>query len=137
MRLLLSTLLRLLFPSWAFFDVATATPELEVRRAPPDGEAGAWQRAVRVAPRQWWHLLWNPSGTRALAEQALVERLDVLRSRGDDASPEGLVSQALVERLAASAVPPEWLFGPRAGWQYRVAVTGEPDAPVHDGSVAP
>ena len=42
LRLLLSTLLRLLFPSWPFFDEAVTPPTLEVRRVASSGDEGGW-----------------------------------------------------------------------------------------------
>jgi hypothetical protein len=119
---ILAVLLRLLFPSWAFFDVAGAPPTLEVRAHPPGGAPGPWMAVVRAPARRWWHLVFNPEGTRALAEQTLVERwCDELEAGGMESARES-VTGALVGQLAASAAPPGWRTGREAGWQYRLVV---------------
>ena len=46
------TLLRQLFPSWEFFDVARLPPSLQFRLLPDEEEPGAWYDVVRPAPRR-------------------------------------------------------------------------------------
>ena len=106
-------LLRLLFPSWAFFDAVTDVPRLEIRLCPPDGAPAPWQPALRSVPRGVHHLVYNPEGTEALAVQAIVDRFAVECESGlADA-----VTQALVERVAARAAA-------QAASAMRVAATG-------------
>lgn len=93
-------LLRLLFPSWAFFDAVTDVPLLEVRTWTPSGAPTVWMAAT-VAPRRGWrHILFNPEGNEHLAVQAVVDRFAVECETGihDD------VTRALVEQIAARAV---------------------------------
>lgn len=120
---LLRTLLRLIFPSWAFFDVAMAPPVLEVRVFSATGEAGPWRAAVQAPRRRWWHLVFNPSGTRALAWQTVVERWcdeHVGTPPNQAAAPGGDVTSTLLEHLAEGAARQ---LGAGAGWQWRIVVT--------------
>ncbi|GAB1343795.1 hypothetical protein [Gemmatimonas sp.] len=117
-------LLRLLFPSWAFFDVVTDVPRLDVRSWRAGSESGVWRPAL-VAPRRGIrHLLYNPEGTEHLALQALVDRFAVECEAGD----RHAVTVALLTRLAARAAA-EPGRGPHAAhgaasdtwsWQWRI-----------------
>ena len=131
--LLLTTLARLLFPAWGFFDVATSAPRLEVR-ARRDGETpGPWQAAVVAAPRRFRHLLFNPDGTRVLAEQTLVDRWvsECIHAAEHELQVAAdSVSALLTRQLAASNVPLAWRTGIGAGWEYRVCVDAD-----HDGTI--
>jgi hypothetical protein len=122
---LLTTLLRLLFPSWAFFDVASAPPALEVRPRPANGEPGAWRAVVQAPPRRWWHLVFNPLGTRALLQQTLVERwcdeVDGTATNELDDSTAAMTTR-LLEHLAEGATVGAWRSGGDAGWEWRVVV---------------
>ncbi len=110
-----ATLLRQLFPSWEFFDVAGVPPSLEYRLLADDGSAGPWMPAVCVPVRRWWHVLFNPEGTRALAAQTLVERWHRELTELGPHAVATASSQALVNALVAA----------RAGdrrWQLRLVV---------------
>ena len=123
------TLLRQLFPSWKFFDVAQLPPTLQFRVLPDEGEPGAWYNVVRPWPRRWWHLLFNPAGTQTLAAQTLVEQwYTELVERGEEAaSCEG--SLQLVIALSDSVRRERQLSGSAApdGWQLRLIMVDESD----------
>ncbi len=151
MRLLFDTLLRLLFPTWAFFDVSGAPPSLEVRRIVAPDAAGAWEPVVRASPRRWWHLFYNPAGTYTLAAQTLVERLytELRDAEGrpvgaDAAAAESRMAEteALVANLAESVLLASWREDARASgsakatWQWRIVVRdGADDAEWYLGAV--
>ena len=131
----LSVLLRLLFPSWAFFDIVGEPPSLEVLVHHEHHPTGVWQRVVYPARRRWWHILFNPAGTRTLAAQTVVERCyaELISDDGDAASRRGPV--AVVDALAAAWVRHEGSGAPRmepttghddrqerASWQWRIIV---------------
>jgi hypothetical protein len=141
--LFLSTLARLLFPAWGFFDVATSAPRLEVRARRAGETPGPWQPAVVAAPRRFRHLLFNPDGTRVLAEQTLVDRwvsecmnaaVHEQHVAADSASANSVsahsVTALLTRQLAQSNVPLAWRTGIGAGWEYRVCVDAD-----HDGTI--
>lgn len=98
---LLTSLLRLLFPSWAFFNVASAPPSLEVRATTPPDASGPWLAVVRAPRRRWWHLFFNARGTQALARQTVVERWQAEHDAGEDES----VSWALLQNMAEQEIP--------------------------------
>jgi hypothetical protein len=106
----LSTLLRLLFPSWEFFDVARRPPALEVLVRHENRPTGVWQRVVYPPTRRWWHLVCNPAGTRTLAAQTIVERCyaELDRDDGDPAARQaamtmvGALAESWVRRADAS-----------------------------------
>lgn len=104
LRLLFSTLLRLLFPSWAFFDEAVIPPTLEVRRTSMNGADEPWVSAVRAPRRRWWHVAFNPEGTRALAAQTLVERLYLAEVNGEADSDDARLLRTLVGNVTESAL---------------------------------
>lgn len=122
-----STLLRQLFPSWEFFDVARLSPTLQLRRLPSGAEPGAWLGVVRPAPRRWWQLFFNPAGTQTLAAQTLVERwYTELIEQGEDA-PACRESFAVITALAEGTLAGR-AVGPlteRGGWQLRLVVIDE------------
>lgn len=124
-----STLLRQLFPSWEFFDVARLPPTLQIRLLPIDGAPGAWLGVVRPSPRRWWHLLFNPAGTQTLAAQTLVERWYTELVEEGAPSAACQESLALMTALAELALA-ELALEPSAGydgWQLRVIVTDGDD----------
>lgn len=112
----IQTLLRLLFPSWAFFDHAGDVPSLEVR--PQPAQLDVWYPVVQPPARRWWHLLLNPRGTQALAEQTLVERW---HSEVEE-SEESVGTRALVERLVAEYVRASGDSRVGPSWEYRLVV---------------
>lgn len=121
-----STLLRQLFPSWEFFDVARLPPALQLRRLSLQDGPGHWLGAVHPSPRRWWHLLYNPAGTQSLAAQTLVERwYTELAELGEDA-PACRESLALVRALAESALSESAVTVADAaegdGWQFRLVI---------------
>ena len=126
-----SILLRQLFPSWEFFDVARLPPTLQLRVLCPNEAAGDWLEVVRAAPRRWWHLILNPAGTQTLAAQTLVERwyTELLES-GEDALicrdtfvlVQALAESALIGGAQATTTTTTTL---RSDWQLRLVVVDE------------
>lgn len=122
-----STLLRQLFPSWEFFDVARLSPTLQLRRLPSGAEPGAWLGVVRPAPRRWWQLFFNPAGTQTLAAQTLVERwYSELIEQGED-TPACRESFAVITALAEGTLAERGVvpLAERGGWQLRLVVIDE------------
>lgn len=130
MRLLLQTLLRLLFPAWGFFDVAGVRPVLEWRRVEPTGPGGAWEPLLSSPPWRWWHAVVHPAGTRHLAEQTLVERATFECLQGDDATESltlvdhlvthvltHMMAQPMAQPMARRATPS---VPPPTRWQWRL-----------------
>ena len=124
-----STLLRQLFPSWEFFDVARLPPTLELRRLSAQGEPGAWVGVVHPSPRRWWHLFFNPAGTQTLAAQTLVERWYTELIELEVDAPAYRESLALVTALAESALA-ETALAEGSGWQFRLVVIDEEERTV-------
>lgn len=106
MRLL--DILRVLLPSWRFFDDVAGSPTLLIRCGANDGQLGPWQTVSLASPRKPGSLFIHPRGNLALAHHTLLEHLlsDVaeLDDRlGADAAADAvpsLVSYRLVTRLA-------------------------------------
>lgn len=107
----LVALVRVLFPSWRFFDDVQVAPLLLVRVAQGDAPFGTWQRLLVPPPRPWPRsLLWNPDGNLHLAEHVLLERLltevaDLDESRSE--SVDELVAYELVVNLVRAKVAAE------------------------------
>ncbi len=121
-----STLLRQLFPSWEFFDVARLPPTLQLRRLSLQGGPGYWLGAVHPSPRRWWHLLYNPAGTQSLAAQTLVERWYTELVELEALAPACRESLALVTALAESALSESVVTKVDAAegddWQFRLVI---------------
>jgi hypothetical protein len=95
-------LLRVLVPSWRFFDDIQTVPALLVRTATRDGEFGTWQALLPPAVRHWSFPVFNPEGNLRLAEHSLLERLLMDVSEWDERRGEAvdaLVSYQLVLNL--------------------------------------
>jgi hypothetical protein len=134
---MLATLLRLSFPSWAFFDRVGTPPRLELRRVDDDGRGDAWRPAIAVSGRRWWHVLWHPRGTRTLAAQVAVERWHATLDDGDAADRrERVRAHATAHALAAAcaAAMPDATAG--STWRLRlVEGTDAGTRLLHDGRV--
>jgi len=123
-------LLRLLFPSWAFFDAVTDVPRLEVRSWPTGVAPDVWWPVLTAPARGVGHLLYNPEGTEHLALQALVDRFAVECETGDNHT----VTATLLTRLAARALEaPDHgphtahrVAGDTWSWQWRVGAASTP-----------
>ncbi len=126
-----STLARLLFPSWAFFDVHASAPRLEIRQPASDGGTGEWQLAFVAPTRRWWHVVFNPGGTQVLWYQTQIERFCASLANNDDQSAEARAIALAVRDIAAHCVPAHWTRSESPGWQYRVVIA------VHDSDGAP
>ena len=68
-------LVRVLIPSWRFFDNISESPLLLARVANPDAPFGPWLPVLHPPRRALRDVLWNPGGNLALACNALVEHL--------------------------------------------------------------
>jgi hypothetical protein len=122
--------LRVLFPSWRFFDRLGQVPRLEFRAGADPDALGPWQPALPPLPRSSWHVLYNPAGNYFLAEQSLVERLLLeieAEPRGGgprEAEVTELISFRLVERLIRRRVT-----RPDEHYQFRVLLSDAGAAP--------
>jgi len=111
--------LRALLPSWRFFDRATVSPQLLVRKA-----GGEWQSVAspRRGPLGW---LFAPASNLSLAYHSTVEQLvaevDELDPATDHDAPAitGLVTYELVTGVARESVKPE------GRWQWKIIVLDE------------
>ena len=119
-----ATLLRLLFPTWAFFERPHAPPLLEVLVSATNGDT-AWQPALIPSPRRWWQLFVNPLGTLVLAEQTHVERLYELCSDEsvDRASREFFAAWQVVRNISEQAVRMRRQAVGAHQWKFRLTVT--------------
>ena len=124
-----STLLRQLFPSWAFFDVTGLPPTLQVRLLPSRDAAGGWRNVIRPPRRRWWHVVFNPEGTQTLAAQTLVERCYTELLELGEQTPAYRESLVLVRAVAERAVADDAVaaWAGCAGWQLRIIVTDDDD----------
>jgi len=112
--------------------VARLPPTLQLRLL-PGGEASApWLGVVRPVPRRWWHVVFNPAGTRTLAAQTLVERWYTELIELGEQAPAAIESLELVTALAESVLTESALAerasSPSAahdGWQLRLIVTDD------------
>lgn len=109
-------LLRLLFPSWAFFDTVTEVPVLEARLG-NGRRAGMWRSVLQAPARSSLALVYNPEGTAHLALQGAVDRL---AAECEHAMVDA-VTRDHVAAIAESAVR-EWVDAgePSATWGWRV-----------------
>src|SRR5690606_31736120 len=69
-------LIRLLLPSWKFFDQIGAMPSLCCRHRLVNGTHTPWIPCI-LAPssRRWYHLFINPEGNLYLAKYSLLTQL--------------------------------------------------------------
>jgi hypothetical protein len=118
----LHTLARLLFPSWAFFDIHASPPSLEIRRSASNGDGGAWRPAFAAPDRRWWHVLFNPLGTQVLWYQTQIERFCASLSDDDDQHAEAHAAALTVRAIAEHCVLARWPHERMPGWQYRVVI---------------
>lgn len=103
----LVSLLRVLVPSWRFFDDLQVTPTLLVRVARDGGAFGEWRAVLSPPRRSIVHLVWNPAGNLLLAQQSLLERLLMDVGEWDErgaAGLETLVSYELVLNLVRATL---------------------------------
>ncbi|MEN9723394.1 MAG: hypothetical protein RJB38_1380 [Pseudomonadota bacterium] len=119
--------LRVLFPSWRFFESLGTTARLEIRTRHEDLGWGAWRPAIKIPERGWLSWVLNPAGNRAFAEQSAVEHL-VSEVESHELVPEALlqsVTYQVVQRIAQEAAGREWV-------QFRILLRGSPDESVSE-----
>lgn len=100
-------LVRVLIPSWRFFDDISESPLLLARVANPAAPFGPWLPVLHPPRRALRDVLWNPGGNLALACNALVEHLvDDLADFDESGAirAEELVSYQLVLNLVRSTL---------------------------------
>lgn len=105
-------LLRVLFPSWRFFDSLSVVPVLSYRLRGANHPGDAWHAVLSSHRRTAGEWFWNPTGNWLLACHGAVERLvddvnelpvDGLATLRESVSyrvVEGLVRQASCDPLA-------------------------------------
>jgi len=96
-------LLRVLCPSWRFFENIGVNSRLEVRWREAGGSWTEWRDALVAPQRSWTALFHNPFGNLHFAKQSAVEHLvseAELRSNGIAES----VPYAIVRRIAEECV---------------------------------
>lgn len=122
----LVALVRVLFPSWRFFDDVQVAPLLLVRLADGDDSFGTWHRLLASPPRAWPRsLLWNPRGNLHLAEHVLLERLLTEVADLDDSGStnvDELVSYELVVNLVRTKLAPSG--GSAQRFQFKLVEVG-------------
>ncbi len=109
-----AVLLRLLFPSWAFFDRVTEVARLELRTLDHRGAFTPWCSALVPPTRSLLALVYHPRGTAHLAQQSAVERFSV----GVEEQTFDQVAHDIVEAIAWRAV--SVATSGATPWQWRV-----------------
>jgi hypothetical protein len=107
-----AVLLRLLFPSWAFFDRVTEVPRLELQTFDERGGPSSWREALTAPPRTPLALVYHPHGTAHLAQQSAVERFAV----GAERQEFDAVARDVVAAIARRALSP----ATATSWRWRV-----------------
>lgn len=100
-------LVRVLIPSWRFFDDISESPLLLARVATPSAPFGPWFPVLHPPRRALRDLLWNPGGNLALVCNALVDHLVSDLADFDESGAiraEELVSYQLVLNLVRSTL---------------------------------
>ena len=117
-------MVRVLVPSWRFFDTVGEHPQLLARSVGAEGEAGPWRPVLPPPTRAWWNVAWHPQGNLSLARHSLLDRLLADVARDPDEPPVDLVTYRLVLDQVRFAAP----VG-AAALQFRLIGPGGPDAP--------
>lgn len=94
-------LLRILIPSWRFFDRLGRVPEL-LYRVKNNGEWGNWGTCFERPQRKLWHLFSNPHGNMYLAYRSLVDRLIDDSQKTQDLEKE--ISFQLIKNLVHQTI---------------------------------
>ena len=119
-----ASLLRVLVPSWRFFDDIAPTPLLLARVRLPHQEPGEWREVIQVPPRTAGTFFWNPEGNLSLAFHSLLDRLqmDLADVDAPGAPPaQELTSYKLVLNLVQSSLVPCWPAQSGARVQFKLA----------------
>lgn len=96
------TLIRVLIPTWRFFDRLGRVPEL-LYRVKAGGELSSWESVLQKPKIGFWNLFLNPECNLYFAYQSLIDRLlDDSQTQGD--SFESQVSFELVKNLVHEKV---------------------------------
>lgn len=125
--------LRVLFPSWRFFEELGEVPALQVRVGASPEALGPWRAALPPVPRRPWALLENADANLALAAGSLLQHLAADLGELPDDAPggiAGLVSYQLTDHLAASQVAR--LDAAARAYQFRVVAYAPGAAPPAD-----
>jgi hypothetical protein len=96
-------LLRVLFPSWRFFENIGVNSQLHVRWREVDAPWSEWREALVAPQRRWTALFHNPDGNLHFAKQSAVEHL----VSEAELRPDGLsesVPYSIVRRIAEGSV---------------------------------
>ncbi|MEP7380176.1 MAG: hypothetical protein ABI910_00745 [Gemmatimonadota bacterium] len=128
-------IVRVLFPSWRFFDDVQTSPALLVRVAPGGEAFGAWRMLLVPTHRSWTTIVWNPAGNLRLAEHALLDRLLADVAEWEDTTvpgPESFVSYELVLNLVRGTLSADGAVGDASRFQFKLVDAAEdseaPDA---------
>jgi hypothetical protein len=128
-------LLRAFFPNWKFFDVVGHVPHLLARSAQADaaGEP-VWSEWLLIYPRRtrhWLHLFHNPDTNLGLGRQNVVDHFwSDLYDLPDGADPRGLVTYAMMERLAQDELLAH--YGSFSHWQFELRMVLDGPECVYD-----
>ena len=99
--------MRVLFPSWRFFEDVGSALYLQYRLSAPSAEPGPWRDALRQPPRRWSSFLLNAEGNLFLAAHSLLQRLESEIGELDPAHTsafEGSVSFRLTQNLVQEQI---------------------------------
>jgi hypothetical protein len=99
---ILSSLLKLFFPSWRFFEEIGAAPRLHYRFASQGNKLGEWVLWQPKQTRKWNSLFLNAGGNLTLAYFSMIERLIQDSNDWDKKDPAQFadaVSYKLVEQF--------------------------------------
>lgn len=100
--------LRILFPSWRFFESLTPIPKVYYRVKEDSPNYGQWTPLIKPeVKRRWFNLFHNPSENLYLTYQVQIEQLlndlSVL-SEQDQTPPEKLVTYRIVKAYIESQI---------------------------------
>lgn len=96
---------RAFFPNWQFYHGLGYAPRLFVRGQTAAGQWTGWHGVYPRMPRQWGHLVHNPSVNLALTQQNWVDHLSSdIHDLPEGADIQQRVTYQLVTRLAHQAI---------------------------------
>lgn len=100
-------LLRVLFPSWRFFENIGVNSLLQVRSRASEGRWTEWQNALAHPRRGWGAVFHNPYGNLIFARQSAVEHL-VSEAELQSEKLSDSVAYAVVTKIAEESVQMRW-----------------------------